>query len=91
MSYDIKSILTTFLSQSKTDDLKTKHFPKMFRELSLKVSFGQGASAKIPWISFLGKNQTTNKGIYPVYLLYKKYNLLILAYGISEENAPGIN
>ena len=80
--------LKLFLDQSKTSNLKTKHYQKRYGELKLKVSFGQGVSARIPWISFLLEPNTTSNGIYPVYLLYKKQNILILAYGISETEAP---
>jgi 5-methylcytosine-specific restriction enzyme B len=86
MNTDIKEILPEFLKQAKTTNLRTNHFPKIFNGLNLKVSFGKGNSAKIPWISFLGGGQTTNKGIYPVYLFYKEAQKLILAYGVSEEN-----
>jgi 5-methylcytosine-specific restriction protein B len=48
------------------------------------VSFGQGNSARVPWIAFLGKANTVQKGIYPVYLYYKENDMLILAYGVSE-------
>jgi len=56
--------------------------------LDVKVSFGQGNSAKIPWISFLKKPNTTSNGIYPGYLFYKDFDILILSYGISETNVP---
>ena len=80
--------LKQFLAQAKTDNLKTKHFESEFKETKVKVSFGQGNTAKIPWISFLKEPNTTSNGIYPVYLYYKDYDLLILAYGISETNKP---
>jgi 5-methylcytosine-specific restriction enzyme B len=80
--------LEQFLAQAKTDNLKTKHFESEFKETKVKVSFGQGNTAKIPWISFLKEPNTTSNGIYPVYLYYKDYDLLILAYGISETNKP---
>lgn len=80
--------LKQFLEQAKTNNLKTKHFKSEYKETKVKVSFGQGHTAKIPWISFLKKPNITSKGIYPVYLYYKEYELLILAYGISEENEP---
>ena len=91
MNDSIEKILKTFLEQSKTNNLKTKHYPKTFDDLKLKVGFGQTQSAKIPWISFLGPGQTTNNGIYPVFLFYKEYEKLILAYGISESNKPKLN
>ncbi|APY01376.1 MrcB family domain-containing protein [Lacinutrix venerupis] len=77
-----------FLKQAKTNNLKTKHFQKTYRGTKIKVSFGQGNSAKIPWISFLKEPFTTSDGIYPVYLYYKNINILILAYGKSETNTP---
>lgn len=80
--------LKQFLIQSKTNDLKYSKYLKSFLDLDVKVSFGQGGAANIPWISFLRKGISTSNGIYPVYLYYKKENLLILAYGISETNQP---
>lgn len=80
--------LMTFLKQAQTSDLKTSPYQKSFLDLDVKVSFGQGVPATIPWISFLRKGVTTSNGIYPVYLYYKKENVLILAYGISETNDP---
>ncbi|MBG7611550.1 DUF3578 domain-containing protein [Polaribacter sp. BAL334] len=80
--------LIEFLKQALTDNLKYSKYKKYFDGLDVKVSFGQGGSAKIPWISFLRKGITTANGIYPVYLYFKNENLLILAYGISETNVP---
>ena len=85
--------LVKFLAQAQTEDLGTtrNNYIKSFSDLEVKVSFGQGGPAKIPWISFLAEEQTTSNGIYPVYLYFKNENRLILSYGISETNAPGIN
>lgn len=80
--------LFKFLKQAKTDNLKTKHFTNKYKGTIVKVSFGQGVTARVPWISFLKEPNTTSKGIYPVYLFYKELNKLILAYGISETNEP---
>ncbi|WP_216746123.1 MrcB family domain-containing protein [Paucihalobacter ruber] len=80
--------LLRFIEQAKTDNLKTKHFISFYKEFEVKVSFGQGNAAKIPWISFLTEPNTTSRGIYPVFLYYKEYEILILAYGISETKAP---
>lgn len=80
--------LKKFLKQAFTDDLRTAHFKNSYNNLIVKVSFGQGNAAKIPWISFLHESQSTSHGIYPVYLLFKEKNILILAYGISETNKP---
>jgi 5-methylcytosine-specific restriction protein B len=80
--------LKQFLSEAKTDNLKTKHYDSEYLGMEVKVSFGQGTVAQIPWISFLKEPNTTSKGIYPVYLYYKDFEILILAYGISETNKP---
>lgn len=80
--------LLKFLQQSKTDELKISNYKKGFEGLKVKVSFGMGVPANIPWISFLRDGISTNDGIYPVYLYFKKEKLLILSYGISETNIP---
>jgi 5-methylcytosine-specific restriction protein B len=56
--------------------------------LKLKVGFGIGNTAKIPWIAFLGAGQTPQEGIFPVYYFFKENHRMILAYGISEEKIP---
>jgi len=80
-----------FLKQAKTDNLKTNHYVSQYQRTKVKVSFGIGGKAKIPWISFLIGDNTTSKGIYPVYLYYKEVERLILAYGISETNTPKLS
>lgn len=86
----IADMLALFMKQAYTPNLKTKQYQNSFEGLKVKVSFGQGNSARIPWISFLGKNQTTSQGIYPVLLFYKEYHTLIISYGVSETNKPTI-
>jgi len=76
--------LSDFILQSLTDNLKTAHYQKEFLGLKMKVSFGQGALANIPWISFTGVDMKVSNGFYPVYLFYKNENILILSYGVSE-------
>ncbi|MBC6491384.1 MrcB family domain-containing protein [Flavihumibacter stibioxidans] len=76
--------LNKFIEQAKTSDLSTSEYKNNFQGLSIKVSFGKGNKAKIPWIAFLNAPDTVQDGIYPVYLYYKDKNLLILAYGVSE-------
>ena len=79
------SFLDKFLQQSKTTNLKTKDlYPDTINNLDLKVSFGMGTPTHIPWVSTLGPGMSTSNGYYPVYLYYKKENIIILAYGISE-------
>lgn len=79
------SFLGKFLQQTKTTNLKTKDlYPDLINDLDVKVSFGMGTPTHVPWISTLGPGMSTSNGYYPVYLYYKKENILILAYGISE-------
>ncbi len=84
------STLEKFIEQSDTDNLKKKGYPTEYKDLEVKVSFGVGNVAKIPWIAFLRLPNTVSEGIYPVYLYYKTQKVLILAYGLSETNNPGI-
>ncbi|GAB3662318.1 hypothetical protein GCM10028791_37350 [Echinicola sediminis] len=80
--------LLKFLDQAQTQKLSVKSYIKEYKGTNVKVSFGKGNTAIIPWISFLIKPNVTSKGIYPVYLFFKDRDLLILAYGVSEENSP---
>lgn len=59
--------------------------------LNIEISFGVGRASAIPWIAFTGFQQSIKDGIYPVYLYYKEFNILILAYGVSEANSPSFN
>lgn len=79
-----KKILDLFLLQAQTGELKTSTFPKEYSDLKMKVSFGMGMPARIPWIAFTAPEMQVSKGFYPVYLYYKELNVLVLAYGISE-------
>ena len=80
--------LIRFLKQAESGDLGTRSYPRDFKNYEMKVGFGQGVPARIPWIAFLGEGQKVPKGIYPVYLYYKKIKKLVLAYGVSETNIP---
>ena len=88
MKEDIKEILSSFLEQSKANDLNTSHYPLLYSGLRLKAGFGIGNPAKISWITFLGKNQEPQNGIFPVYYLFKENHRLVLAYGVSETKIP---
>lgn len=79
-------ILQTFITDVKAGTLKTKHYPKTYKGLKVKVSFGQGALAKIPWIALLQDGQKVSDGVYPVVLFYKEFNEIVFANGVSEEN-----
>ncbi|SKB99221.1 hypothetical protein [Dyadobacter psychrophilus] len=83
--------LSRFLEQSQTDSLKTAHFADHFNGLKVKLSFGKGNPARVTWIAFLAEGQTITNGIYPFYLYFKKQNLLILGYGLSETIPPNTN
>ncbi len=79
------SFLNDFLIQTTTSNLKTKGlYPDSIMGLDIKASFGMGTPTHIPWLSTLGPGMSTSNGYYPVYLYYKKRNILLLAYGISE-------
>ena len=77
-------LIERFIEQSKTHNLETSTYPKEYKKLIVKVSFGQGVPARIPWIGLSKSPNTISKGVYPVFLLYKEFNKLVLAYGISE-------
>lgn len=62
--------------------------PKEYRGLKVRSSFGQANWANVTWIGFLAEGQKIQLGIYPVYLYYRDYDVLILAYGLSETNRP---
>lgn len=84
------------VAQQQTTGLGTNDSAKFFirnnkgfkSDLKIDISFGTGRASAIPWIAFLGFNQSVKHGIYPVYLYYKDYNIIILAYGVSETFTP---
>jgi 5-methylcytosine-specific restriction protein B len=81
--------LESFIRQADDGaDLAYSGYMKRYRDLSVRVSFGKGNFAKVPWVSFTGFGQTTQHGIYPVVLYYKSAGVLVLAYGISETHLP---
>ncbi len=86
--YDYFPRLEQFLEQAQAGGLAYGEYGEEVYGLTVRASFGQGTPAHIPWVSFLGEEQTTSQGIYPVYLYFKERNCLILAYGISETNTP---
>ena len=80
----LTELLTTFLDQGKSGDLKTASYPKERDGFAMKTSFGMGAPARVPWIAFTAPEIKVSNGFYPVYLYYKALDKLILTYGISE-------
>jgi 5-methylcytosine-specific restriction enzyme B len=73
-----------------SDDQATSQYPNAYRGLKVKVSFGFGNFARVPWIAFLGPRQETSKGVYPVDLFYRDQGVLILAHGISGMHSPAV-
>jgi len=86
---NISEILNKFILQAKEGSLKTADYSKEYLDLKMKVSFGMGVLARVPWISFTAPEMSTSNGYYPVYLFYREHNILILAYGISETSEYG--
>ena len=76
--------LDKYILQTKTDSLKTKEYIKEYSDLVVKVSFGMSKLSNVPWMAFRPPNISVSNGYYPVYVYYKKQNILILAYGISD-------
>jgi len=82
------NFLDDFIKQSQTNNLKTKDlYPENLFNLKVKVSFGMGTPAARPWVSILGPGMSTSNGYYPVFLYYKKDNILDLCYGRSETSS----
>lgn len=77
-------ILDKFMVQAREGSLKTLSYPAEWDNLKMKVSFGMGAPARIPWIAFTAPEMQVSNGFYPVYLYYKEQETLILSYGVSE-------
>ena len=85
----VSTLLTQFFAQAnQAVSLVVKGYPDSYRGLAVRVSFGKGTAAKVPWIAFLGYGQENQNGIYPVFLYYKAEQLLILARGISDTARP---
>lgn len=78
------SFIDDFILQSHSDKFGTSKYIKQFNKLDMKVSFGIGRKASIPWISFTAPGMSTSYGYYPVFLYFQSENLLVLSYGISE-------
>jgi len=57
--------LTRFILQAQGSNLKSADYPKEFSNLKMKVSFGMGMPARVPWISFTVPGISTSNGYYP--------------------------
>lgn len=83
--------LTKFVIQAHENNLKTNEYPKEYENLKMKVSFGMGMAARVPWISFTAPGISASNGYFPVYLYYKEQNVIVLSYGISETSEYPLN
>ncbi|MEX3901220.1 McrB family protein [Paraburkholderia sp. BR10954] len=82
-------LLDRFINQaSEGKELGTQGYLNEYRGLKVRVSFGKGDFARIPWIAFLGDGQSVSEGINPVLLLFQAQQQLLLCYGVSEKAAP---
>lgn len=89
MEMSLKEFVEPFLEQARTSDLTVGgRYPQTYMGLKVLVSFGKGNVAKVPWIAFLSPGQKVSEGIYPILLFYKREEVLVLAYGVSEVNKP---
>jgi 5-methylcytosine-specific restriction protein B len=87
----LSQILSEFIIQANEGSLKTSKYPREFLDLKMKVSFGMGMAARVPWISFTAPGMSASNGYFPVYLFYKEQNVLVLSYGISETTEAPVN
>jgi hypothetical protein len=87
----LSNVLTDFIIQANEGSLKTSKYPKEFLDLRMKVSFGMGMAARVPWISLTAPGMSASNGYFPVYLFYKEQNVLVLSYGISETSEAAVN
>lgn len=87
----LSELLQEFIIQANEGSLKTSKYPKEFFDLKMKVSFGMGMAARVPWISFTAPGMSASNGYFPVYLYYKEQNILVLSYGISETSEAPVN
>lgn len=58
---NLMQAINGFLVQAQKGDLKTSAYPKEWDGLRMKVSFGMGAPAHIPWIAFIARAQESDK------------------------------
>lgn len=80
---NFNKLLSEYISQSQTKNMRYSHYPKEYSGLKMKLGFGMGIPAKVTWIAFTAPEIKVSDGFYPVFLYYKKQKKLILAYGLS--------
>lgn len=101
----IKESVKKFVKQALlASSMKTKDYTGTYEGYLINVGFGQGSFSFVPGFGLLGKNQTSQNGIYPCLLLYRKYSInsdgtwsrsedstncpLVVAYGVSATHEP---
>lgn len=85
-----RAVLDRFVRQALAGGLDTSGYPTSWAGLTVKVSFGMGSPARVPWIAFLKAGMKVSEGVYPVYLFYKDQLVLVLAYGVSVTRPPPV-
>ncbi|MBI2769099.1 MAG: DUF3578 domain-containing protein [Burkholderiales bacterium] len=86
---DIEGQLKSFVKQAlEATDLRTQSYANEYRAFRVKVGFGQGNVARIPWMAWLGNEERVSNGIYPVLLLFREEGVVLLCYGVSETAEP---
>lgn len=76
---------------SLSEYLNTRGYPDTYNGLVVRVGFGKGNKARVPWVAFIGFGQVVTNGIYPVFLYYRSQSTLVLAYGLSSWNQADTN
>ncbi|MCF6174041.1 MAG: hypothetical protein L3J44_09750 [Campylobacteraceae bacterium] len=86
---NIQDVAEKFIEQSRGESLSQADFRDLdYRDLKIRVGFGQGIKAKVTWLAFLKGKNTVQKGIFPVLLFDHANDCLVVAYGVSETYAP---
>lgn len=87
----LPSLVKQFLAQAtEGTSLVVRGYPDSYRGLAVKVSFGKGTLARVPWICFLEGGQEAQDGIFPVLQYHKADGVLLLARGVSETATPAL-
>lgn len=95
-SWSVQKLIRDFVTNSlliaeKSEDASLRQpviSGQKYRDLEIKVSYGQGNFAKTTWVAFLGYEQQVQKGIYPVILFSTAERRLEVCFGVSETERP---
>ena len=84
----ISPLITKFLEQATAgNELSVRGYLEEYRGLQVRVSFGQGNFARIPWISFLARVKQSPTASIPSFSSFAS-RTFFLCYGISETKEP---